>query len=44
MVLGLPTAYLIDREGRIVKTFFGPKPRKVLEAKIRELLSLPPLA
>jgi peroxiredoxin len=38
--LGLPTAYLVDRDGRIVEYFFGPKPRKQLEAKIRELLEL----
>ena len=42
IVLGLPAAYLIDGEGRIVESFLGPKPRKVLEAKIRELLELPP--
>ena len=41
-VLGLPTAYLLDQEGRVVESFFGPKPRKVLEGKIRELLDLAP--
>ena len=41
-VYGLPTAFLVDREGKIVKTFFGPKPRKPLEKLIRELLELPP--
>ena len=40
--LGLPTAYLVDGEGRIIETYFGPKPRRVLENKIRELLELPP--
>jgi peroxiredoxin len=39
-VLGLPTAYLLDGDGRIVEFFAGPKPRKVLEGKIRELLQL----
>ena len=39
-VLGLPTAYLIDGEGNIVEFFAGPKPRRVLEKKIRELLEL----
>ena len=29
----LPTAYLLDGEGRIVETYVGPKPRKVLEKK-----------
>lgn len=37
-VLGLPTAYLIDREGRIVKKFFGPKPPRILEGEIVKLL------
>jgi len=41
-VMGLPTAFLIDGEGRIVDDFFGPKPKRVLEKKIRELLKLPP--
>jgi len=39
-VFGLPTAFLLDGEGRIVDRFMGPKPRKVLEDKIRELLGL----
>ena len=34
-VLGLPTAYLLDGEGRIVESFLGPKPRKILTKKIR---------
>ena len=38
--LGLPTAYLVDGDGRIVEFFFGPKPRKQLEEKIRGLLEL----
>jgi thiol-disulfide isomerase/thioredoxin len=42
-VLGLPTAYLVDAEGTIVKFYFGPKPRRELEGRIRELLDLPPL-
>jgi len=37
-VLGLPTAYLIDGEGTIVKKFFGPKPPRILEGEIRKLL------
>jgi peroxiredoxin len=37
-VLGLPTAYLVDSEGRIVESFVGPKPRKVLTEKILALL------
>ncbi len=39
-VLGLPTAFLIDGEGRIVDQFLGPVPKKVLEGKIRELLDV----
>ena len=38
--LGLPTAYLVDRDGRIVDFFFGPKPKRQLEEKIRKLLEL----
>lgn len=41
-VLSLPSAYLVDREGRIVEEFVGPKPRKVLEKKIVELLEAKP--
>jgi peroxiredoxin len=37
-VLALPSAYLIDREGKVIETFQGPKPRRVLEARIVELL------
>lgn len=39
-VLGLPTAFLLDREGRIVDRF-GPGlvPRSVLEPKIKALLA-----
>ena len=40
-VLGLPTAFLIDRDGRIVDYYMGPKSRKHLEEKIRELLDQP---
>ena len=41
-VVGLPTAFLIDREGRIVDTYVGPKSRQRLEQQIRVLLELPP--
>jgi len=37
-VLGLPSAFLVDGDGRIVETFQGPKPARVLEEKIRNLL------
>jgi hypothetical protein len=38
IVIGLPMAYLLDRDGRVVESYFGPKPPKALEEKIRELL------
>ena len=41
-VVGLPTAFLIDRDGRIVDTYVGPKSRERLEQQIRELLARPP--
>ena len=41
-VLGLPTAFLVDRDGRIVDYYMGPKSRKHLEEKIRELLDQAP--
>jgi len=37
-VLGLPAAYLLDGEGRVMETFLGPKPRRVLVKKIEALL------
>lgn len=39
-IMGYPMAYLVDRDGRIVKSFIGAKPRKDLERRIRELLGL----
>ena len=41
-VLGLPAAYLVDAEGRLVKTFLGPKPRRVLVEQIEALLENSP--
>jgi peroxiredoxin len=41
-VLGLPAAYLLDREGRVVDSFLGPKPKKVLVEKIEMLLEAGP--
>jgi thiol-disulfide isomerase/thioredoxin len=37
-IVGYPTAYLVDREGGISAPFVGPKPKRVLEKKIRALL------
>jgi thiol-disulfide isomerase/thioredoxin len=37
-IVGYPMAFLIDRDGKLVKTFVGAKPRRVLEEKIEELL------
>jgi thiol-disulfide isomerase/thioredoxin len=41
-VLGLPAAYLVDRQGRVVDMFMGPKPRRVLVKKIEALLDEEP--
>jgi peroxiredoxin len=41
-VLALPSAYLVDRDGKVIETFVGPKPREVLEGKIVELLERQP--
>jgi thiol-disulfide isomerase/thioredoxin len=41
-VLGLPAAYLVDGEGRVIASFIGPKPRRVLVKKIEALLGGPP--
>jgi thiol-disulfide isomerase/thioredoxin len=43
-VLGYPTAFLVDGEGKVVTTWLGPKPRRVVEGRIRELLGLEPSA
>jgi thiol-disulfide isomerase/thioredoxin len=43
LVLGLPTGFLLDREGNIVERYVGPKPARTLEKQIRELLELPPV-
>jgi thiol-disulfide isomerase/thioredoxin len=37
-IVGYPMAFLLDRDGTIVKRFVGAKPREVLEDQIRELL------
>lgn len=37
---GYPTAFLIDREGNVIDQMYGPKPRKILEGKIRAALGL----
>jgi thiol-disulfide isomerase/thioredoxin len=41
-VLGLPAAYLLDGDGRVVESFLGPKPRRVLVEKIEALLGATP--
>ncbi len=43
-VFSLPTAFLVDGEGRVVLDFRGTKSRKALEGKIRELLGMQPLS
>lgn len=37
-VVGYPTKFLLDRDGRIVESWVGPVPRSVLEKKIQSLL------
>lgn len=37
--VGLPTAFLIDGEGRVAEVFFGAKPRSALVKKIEEMLA-----
>jgi len=37
-VVGFPTKFLVDRDGKIVEFWVGPVPRSVLEQKIQELL------
>lgn len=37
-IVGFPTKFLVDRQGRIVAHFVGPVPRPVLEKKIQALL------
>jgi peroxiredoxin len=37
-VVGYPTKFLVDRDGKIVETWVGPVPRSVLEKKIQALL------
>jgi thiol-disulfide isomerase/thioredoxin len=37
-VVGFPTKFLVDREGRIVESWVGEVPRAVLEKKIQALL------
>ena len=37
-VVGYPTKFLIDREGRIVDVWVGEVPRAILEKKIQALL------
>lgn len=37
-VVGFPTKFLIDREGRIVDSWVGEVPRAILEKRIQSLL------
>jgi len=38
-VMGMPTGFLLDGEGRVAEVFFGAKPRSALQKKIEELLA-----
>ncbi len=37
-VVGFPTKFLLDRDGKVVKTWTGAVPREEIESKIREVL------
>ena len=37
-VVGYPTKFLVDRDGKVLETWVGPVPRAVLEKKIQSLL------
>jgi len=41
-VLGLPTAFLIDKDGMIVATWVGGVPKRIFEQKVREYLGIGP--
>lgn len=38
-VVGLPQTFVVDAEGRVVKYFVGPKPKRVLVEWIEKLLA-----
>lgn len=38
---GIPTTFVLDREGRIVKTYLGARPMIVFEADIKPMLNKP---
>ncbi len=40
-ILGLPTTFIVDREGRIIRRFIGYVPAEVLEQNIRTLINQP---
>ena len=35
---GIPTTYVLDRDGRVVRTYVGAQPRSVFESDIKQLL------
>ena len=35
---GIPTTYVVDRSGKIVRTYIGVRPRSVFENDINQLL------
>lgn len=41
-VLGLPTAFLVDKDGKILASWVGGVPRRIFEKKVREALGLEP--
>jgi peroxiredoxin len=43
-IVGFPSAFLVDRDGKIVSRYVGAVPKRVFEARIREMLGLVPQA
>jgi peroxiredoxin len=41
-ILGYPSAFLVDGEGKIVARYVGAVPKRVFETRIREMLGLGP--
>ncbi|MEO0150259.1 MAG: TlpA disulfide reductase family protein, partial [candidate division WOR-3 bacterium] len=37
-ILGLPTSFLVDKDGKVVRRFLGYVPKEVLEENIKRLL------
>ena len=40
-IRGIPTTFIIDQKGRIVKKFVGYRDKKIFESEIKKLLNIP---